>query len=253
MLPSLRQPIRRFTPKPIKRARRRIQIILMRRKNARLEAAEVFEAVYRDHEWGGLHTDFYSGSGSEAAYAEPYGALIRQYLSDYAQPRLLDIGCGDFRVAQTFLTPNVDYTGIDVVAALIERNQIHYSADNIRFINVDASKGNLPPADIVTIRQVFQHLSNSQIQSILQSIAHIPLKIITDAYPGKPKLPRRNPDKPHGSDSRLVEGYAVYLDLPPYSLRNVTTALELRTDAGYYIRTLVIDDRLDQDHKFKIR
>jgi hypothetical protein len=34
----------------------------------------------------------------------------------------VDLGYGDFRVGSNFVTPDIDYTGIDIVTPLIDRN-----------------------------------------------------------------------------------------------------------------------------------
>jgi hypothetical protein len=64
--------------------------------------------------------------------------------------------------------PDVEFTGIDVVPELIEYNQQRFGARNVRFLCIDAATANaLPVADLITIRQVLQHLSNQQITHIL--------------------------------------------------------------------------------------
>jgi hypothetical protein len=57
----------------------------------------------------------------------------------------------------------IDYLGLDIVASLIETNQRRFGAPNIRFAAADIVRDELPPADLLIVKDVLQHLSNADI------------------------------------------------------------------------------------------
>ena len=61
-------------------------------------------------------------------------------------------------------------TAVDIVETLIERNKTLFKRDNLEFLCLDIVKDELPKADCVIIRQVLQHLSNTEIQHILKKL-----------------------------------------------------------------------------------
>jgi hypothetical protein len=53
------------------------------------------------------------------------------------------------------------------VPSIVARNQSIYSTKNISFIQLDASAGSLPSADLLICKDVLQHLPNAHVQQIL--------------------------------------------------------------------------------------
>jgi SAM-dependent methyltransferase len=83
---------------------------------------------------------------------------------------VVDLGCGDFRVAQLFVNDSIDYTGIDIVAPLIAHNEARFASHNVRFLCLDIISGELPDGDLCLLREVLQHLSNREITLVLQQV-----------------------------------------------------------------------------------
>ena len=61
---------------------------------------------------------------------------------------MVDLGCGDFRVAQPFVNDSIDYTGIDIVAPLIAHNEARFASHNVRFLCLDIISDELPDDDL---------------------------------------------------------------------------------------------------------
>ena len=71
------------------------------------------------------------------------------------------------------------YTGIDIVESVIAHNRQLYGGDNVQFFVRDIIEDELPAADLCLIREVFQHLSNAQIQRVLPKLRAYRYAIVT--------------------------------------------------------------------------
>jgi hypothetical protein len=79
-------------------------------------------------------------------------------------------------------------------------------------------KDSLPPADLLTIRQVLQHLSNNKIKKILNNVNKYKYVIITEHLLKDGFVKKHNKDKPTGPDIRLIDNSGVYINKPPFNL-----------------------------------
>ena len=128
--------------------------------------------------------------------------------------------------------------------ALIERNTKLFGSSVVQFRALDASREPLPRGDICLIRQVLQHLSNEEIEAILQNCESFPVVVITEHFPSPRSAGRANLDKPHGGDTRLVDGSWVDVTEPPFSRSGVIEELRVQAvdsvvSSGETIRTFV--------------
>jgi SAM-dependent methyltransferase len=131
---------------------------------------EVMVQIYEMKLWGEHHkSEFYSGAGShQAEIINPYITVIKNFLSSFkSKISVCDLGCGDFNVGKEFIKYTNKFIAVDIVPDLIEHHKKHFKAENLEFRCLDISKDDLPKADCALVRQVFQHISNSEIQSVL--------------------------------------------------------------------------------------
>jgi SAM-dependent methyltransferase len=70
-----------------------------------------------------------------ALASELYASTISKFISEHQIRSVVDLGCGDFRVAQLFVNDSIDYTGIDIVAPLIAHNEARFASHNVRFLS----------------------------------------------------------------------------------------------------------------------
>jgi SAM-dependent methyltransferase len=219
----------------------------LRRANASQSAAEVFSDVYKQGRWG-RDQDFDSGYGSRDDVTQAYKDFTRSLIEETGARRAVDIGCGDFRVAAGFVDALELYIGIDVVPTLIERNTRLFGQPGVQFQSMDAATSDMPDADICFIRQVLQHLSNSEIDAILNRCSKYPIVVVTEEWPPDEYRSARlgrvpNRDKPHGGDTRIEIGSWVDISAEPFSRGPVVERLfgavdESAKDLGL-LRTLV--------------
>lgn len=130
----------------------------------------------------------------------------------------VDLGCGDFTVGSKLLPFCSNYIGVDIVEPLIKYNKETHGNATTSFLHLDIINDELPNGDVCFVRQVLQHLSNSQILAILKKVEKYRWVFITEHYPAKHIEVKPNIDKVHRADIRLYLNSGVYLSEPPFSL-----------------------------------
>ena len=145
--------------------------------------SKIFTDIYSHSRWtNNIEDKFNSGLGSSLdEFVDPYVQAINKLVESLEYtPSVFDLGCGNFNVGSKLRPLFIDYYAGDIVEYLIENNKEKFKNLNVNFLVVDAEVDNLPDADIVMIRQVFQHLSNNTIQIILNKLKKYKYVIITE-------------------------------------------------------------------------
>lgn len=210
---KLKKVLPTFIYRPLKR---RLDEGRWRKLESASSRAEIFSLIYKDKMWGGSD-DFYSGHGSaDPQIVEPYLAAVRTFLGDLpTPPDVCDFGCGDFRVGQKVRPLCGCYVGADVVPELIDRNKQRFADLEVDFRVVDIVTDDLPEGDVAFIREVLQHLSNAEIQSVLPKLAKFRFVVVTEDLPQGEFI--ANADKPAGFDIRASRGSGVDLAQEPFA------------------------------------
>ena len=191
------------------------------RDNKLDDPAEIFGAIYAHRAWGGSPTKkFYSGRGSHAPdTVRTYVEAVNAFLGSFDRKLdAVDIGCGDFNIGSQIYRQCASYSAFDVVPALVEHNAQTFRDDGLNFGVLDVTRDPPPSCDVVFIREVFQHLSNAQIQRALDNIkGRYRYLVFTEVEPKGAFIP--NKDKPSGENIRLnLNGSGVVLTAPPFNL-----------------------------------
>ena len=152
---------------------------------ARWPTKAVMTQIYEQHFWGGKDYDFYSGEGSyEPKIITPYINSVVDFLKTHGcKLTVCDWGCGDFNIGKHLVSFTKYYYAIDIVDALIERNKKHFNFKNLEFHCLDIAEDHLPKADVVILRQVLQHLSNTEIEKIISKFNNYKYLILTEHIP----------------------------------------------------------------------
>ena len=130
-----------------------------------MKTSEVFDDIYRNSVWG-----FQSGPGSDPVTAKPWIDIVNGYLSLPEVNKVLDIGCGDWRLGEQYNLEGKHYIGIDVSdeALAIARKKAKHGAI---FMQNDAATMEWPDEiDLVIIKDVLQHLPNATIKIVMNNI-----------------------------------------------------------------------------------
>jgi len=119
---------------------------------------QIFRQIYVKNAWGA--DDSRSGTGSDLTQTAVVRETLPGLLRELRVRSMLDVPCGDFHWMR-MVDIDVDYTGADVVADLIEANNARYANDRRRFRVVDISSDELPRVDLVFCRDLLVHFSFS--------------------------------------------------------------------------------------------
>ncbi|WP_344712318.1 class I SAM-dependent methyltransferase [Winogradskyella damuponensis] len=179
------------------------------------------QQVYDLHLWGGKDFDFYSGDGSHnIKIVEPYLHSVSTFLKSHNNSlSVCDLGCGDFNTGKQLINYTKKYIGIDIVENLIERNKTLFKAENLEFHCLNIVEDELPKTDCVILRQVLQHLSNTEIQKIIKKLSHYKYLILTEHLPVGNFTP--NIDIISGQGIRIKKNSGVNLLEAPFNLKIV--------------------------------
>ena len=180
---------------------------------------DAMDQVYKMNLWGENESKFYSGYGShDPEIVMPYLHAVIAFLKSFKTPLVVcDLGCGDFNVGRQLVQHSKQYKAVDIVDDLIEHNKQKYKADNLEFYCLDIAVDDLPPGDCVLLRQVLQHLSNAEVQRIVNKLADYNYVILTEHLPHGDFIP--NKDIISGQGIRLKKKSGLDLLTPPFNLQ----------------------------------
>jgi len=236
----IKNTVKKLIPNSIMEWRSRRISAREQEKFASKSAAETFSEIYEKNAWGGKKGEFYSGDGSAEKYAEQYADKVRRFIEENKIERVVDLGCGDFRVASKFISDDLYYTGCDVVPSLVKHLNENFAGEKVEFRCLNIVEDELPDGELCLIRQVLQHLSNAEIKKVLQNARKYKYLIVTEHYPNPQKKLTPNLDIPHGPTVRVNFDSAVVLDKPPFDLQNVELLLDVEAENKTRIKTFVI-------------
>ena len=133
-----------------------------------MEASVVFERIYRENLWGSPESR--SGPGSTREQALKVAPDFRKILDHLGIKSILDAPCGDFNWMSSMDLNGIQYTGVDIVGDLIEKNQSRYQRTGIQFINLNLIQNSLPKADLILNRDCLVHFSYEDIGRALKNM-----------------------------------------------------------------------------------
>ena len=187
--------------------------------------------VYSKQLWGNNNTLFYSGEGSHIPeLVNPYIASVTDFLNSFKTPLVVcDLGCGDFNIGNKLVQHTKTYVAVDIVPDLIAYNKDKFKVDHLEFQCLDIAVDTLPTGDCALVRQVLQHLSNTEIRQILCKLSQYKYIILTEHLPEGNFLP--NKDIISGQGIRLKKQSGLNLLAAPFNFK-VKDCLLYTSDAA---------------------
>jgi len=175
--------------------------------------------VYENNLWGGNSSGFYSGLGSHyPEVVQTYVKVISNFLENLETPPVIcDLGCGDFNIGKKLVKYSKAYHAIDIVPDLIAHNKKTFQFNNLAFYTLNIAEDDLPTGDCAILRQVLQHLSNVEIQNIVEKLYRFKYVIITEHLPDNEFEP--NKDIISGQGIRLKKQSGVNLLASPFNFK----------------------------------
>lgn len=224
---SLKSVVKPLIPASVVQRWRRFRFDREQQRDRGLPLQQVFEDIYATNAWATPSEGqrFSSGPGSDAAHSELHEQfVVAKVLADPSIVTLVDIGCGDFQVGARILQRlqaagrAVHYIGCDIAANVVEYNRERHARDGVEFHTLDISREVPPAGDLVTVREVFQHLSNEVIAAALANLTQrFDRAIVTESVHPDPRQP--NIDLVSGYRTRDSFDSGVYVELPPFNLQ----------------------------------
>ena len=141
----------------------------------------VFTYIYENKIWGdGSFRHPLSGGGSNPDNAKPYVDFVKQIILDHKIDSVLDVGHGDWAMWRDYQFDGIQYTGVDVAAGISKSMTEKYGDKNKSFIQID-KETLLGDAELLICKDVMQHLSLTDVDSILLQTAKFPYLILCNA------------------------------------------------------------------------
>lgn len=210
-----------------------------------LSAKETFDKIYKEKYWG-VDSEGWpsSGTGShEANIVEPYIEKMSDFLRSLGQPKVVDLGCGDFNIGIKLVGLAGSYIACDISETIIGINRERYARPNLEFRVVNIVEDELPRADVCVIRQVLQHLSNRDIQAFVKRLqTEKPYRyVVVTEHVATGAGHAINIDKPTGPGTRVEKSSGVDLALPPFNFlsEEKSEMLEVRQDSDGVLAAIV--------------
>jgi len=150
-------------------------LIFARRLTGLDRHARVFNKYYLTNAWIGGG----SGSGSTPENTVAYREFLASFLRQYEIRSVVDLGCGDWQFSRLIDWTGIDYLGIDV-SEVVLKNTKKFTTSNVHFANMDALSGDLPAADLLLVKDVIQHWSNSDIARFIPVLKRYKFALITN-------------------------------------------------------------------------
>jgi SAM-dependent methyltransferase len=237
----LKRALRRLLPLPVLDAYRRARYGQTWFDYQDRSAKEVFTHIYRKGVWGGTEGDLYSGPGSDPAVTAPYVDAVRGFIESHGIRSVVDLGCGDFRVGSRIVSPGLRYHGIDIVDDVVRHNQQTHGTAEVSFSCRDATRDELPAADLCLVREVLQHLSNAEILKVLARCRQFRYVIVTEAVAAPDRFTQPNIDTDHSPFTRADTGSGVVLEAAPFHAPVARTLVETERPDGIILRSVLLE------------
>lgn len=142
-----------------------------------------FSQIYEKNLFQGKES--ISGPGSDLVQTEVVRAELPGLLKKHNIRSMIDAPCGDFfwmRHAQA----DVDYTGLDIVNELIEKDQAEFGSPSRRFMCKDIVNDELPKADLIFCRDCLVHLTYEQAIKAVANFKRSGARfLLTTTFPGR--------------------------------------------------------------------
>jgi hypothetical protein len=152
-----------------------------------------FTEIYQQNGFGGKES--VSGPGSDLSQTAAVREALPGLLKDIGAKTMLDAPCGDYFWMKEARLDLERYTGADIVAAIIERNNASHADTKREFRVLDITRDALPAVDLIFCRDCLVHLPYAAIFSAIKNFKRSGSKfLLTTTFTARPE----NHDIPAG-------------------------------------------------------
>jgi SAM-dependent methyltransferase len=165
-----------------------------------------FASFYAENRWG--DDESASGPGSSLARTAKLRNELPVLLKEIDARTLLDAPCGDFNWMKDTALGVEQYIGVDIIPALVARNQELYANDRTQFLFLDITSDKLPRVDVILCRDCFIHFSYRHLAAAVKNFKRSgSTYLLTNTYPRWQK----------NTDIRTGDFRQLNLTLPPFN------------------------------------
>lgn len=140
----------------------------------------VFNSIYKSNYWNkskkfDSKNQSLSGPGSipNSIQTNHLISELKHFFNRNNVKKILDAPCGDCAWIKEIFNNNFEYTGIDIVEDLIEKNKNNFNNKNVKFYCKDLTEfKEFNLYDFVLLRDFFIHLPINSIKKILINLKH---------------------------------------------------------------------------------
>jgi SAM-dependent methyltransferase len=196
---------------------------------------QVFEQIYTSRIWGKG-----SGEGSDPAYCRRYVEVLQKIMQDCGVRSVLDLGCGDWLhgFSRYVEWGDVHYTGIDVVASVVDQNQQAFGSERIQFRHGNVVACDLPRTDLILFKDVLQHWSNASVLGLLPRLKSFKFALVTnDLFSSMPRV--LNQDIADG-DYRPIDIMAPPFNVPGSEVMLYTNATYHPAESVRWLKKMIL-------------
>jgi SAM-dependent methyltransferase len=172
----------------------------------------VFDDIYRRGKWATDANDAgTSGLGSTVESTYLYRMFLGRFFAEAKIHSVVDAGCGDWEFSQAIDWSGIDYKGYDIVPSVVEKDRAKFERPNVHFFQANVVEADLPPADLLIVKHVLQHLPNAMVQRFFAQLPKYKHVLMVDAV---------DPDTLSGKNTDIVPGDFRFFDptAPPFNL-----------------------------------
>ncbi|HTR52984.1 MAG TPA: class I SAM-dependent methyltransferase [Kofleriaceae bacterium] len=189
---------------------------------------EAFEQIYQEKRWGTSGTgDGTSGAGSTLGATMWWRLYLQRFMAIYDVHSVVDAGCGDWEFSRAIDWSGIDYKGFDIVDAVIAEDRRRFEAPNIHFFTANIVDTDLPPADLLIVKHVLQHLPNADVAKFISQLSKYKHVLIVDGV-DRQTLSALNTDTVPGGYRQLD------LTAPPFNLHGTKVLTYLGDDQAMH-------------------
>jgi hypothetical protein len=147
------------------------------------ELEDKFNTIYEKNLFKGKES--ISGPGSDLVQTEVVRAELPALLKRHGIQSMIDAPCGDF-FWMRLLSLDANYTGLDIVKELTDKNQAEFGSGKRRFMCLDIVNDQLPQADLIFCRDCLVHLTYEQALKAIANFKKSGAKyLLTTTFPGR--------------------------------------------------------------------
>lgn len=151
------------------------------------QTQQIFTEIWETRRWASADGQLRSGKGTSLDYTTTLRKLLPVYIQHMGIKSVFDAPCGDLNWMSQIDLGDVEYTGADIVPAIVAELQVKYPEK--RFVEFDITEDAIPKVDLWLCRSCLNHLSNQDIKKAFTRLLASKVKwVMFTSHPGADRV-----------------------------------------------------------------